>query len=83
VKCDFCGSPVPRWRYPVGEESRLACEKCHGAIQREDREELLGRVMLAPVPRTLPDRYAPRFRQRARELHEEFWQTRSGPPELA
>jgi hypothetical protein len=62
---------------------QLECGKCHAAIQRDDREELLGRVMLAPVSRTLPDRYAPRFRQRARELHERFWQTRSGPPALA
>ena len=43
----------------------------------------LGRVMLAPVPRTLPDRYAPRFRERARNLHEQFWSERPGPAELA
>jgi hypothetical protein len=40
---------------------------------------LLDRAVLIPVPRTLPDRYAPRFRERARELHEDFWQQRDGP----
>src|SRR5262245_19975726 len=29
--------------------------------------------MLAPVPRTVSDRYAPQWRDRARELHEQFW----------
>jgi len=57
----------------------LACEKCHDAIQRDDREALLGRVKLAPVPRTLPDRYAPRYREQARKLQEGFWSARSGP----
>jgi hypothetical protein len=38
--------------------------------------------MLAPVPRTLPDRYAPRFQIQARKLHEQFWSMGHGPPEL-
>jgi hypothetical protein len=67
-----------RWRYPADREW-LACEKCHAAIQGDEREGLLARVIQKPVPRTLPDRYAPHFRQRARELHESFWATRSGP----
>ena len=60
----------------------MACDKCHAAIQADDREALLGRVMLAPVPRTLSDRYAPQFRERARELHEQFWSMERGPAEL-
>lgn len=67
-----------KWCYPA-DRDWLACEKCHGAIQRDDREGLLSRVMQRPIPRTLPDRYAPQFRQQARKLHEEFWTNRSGP----
>jgi hypothetical protein len=40
-------------------------------------------VMLAPFPRSVPDRYAARFRVQARALHEQFWSTRTGPAELA
>ena len=80
--CDFCGSLMPRWRYPA-EREWLACEKCHAAIQRDDREALLDRVSLIPVPRTLPDRYAPKTLERARRLHCEFWETRTGPPSPA
>jgi len=69
-----------RWRYSAGGRDWLACPKCHDAIQRDDREELLDRVLMQPVPRTVPERYAPRYRQHARKLHEEFWQTREGPP---
>ena len=83
VPCDFCHSPRVRWRYPAASRSWLACDKCHGAIQADDAEALLDRVMLAPVLRSLPDRYAPRFRNQARELHEQFWSTRPGPAELA
>jgi hypothetical protein len=83
VTCDFCRSPRVRWRYPAASRDWLACDKCHAAIQADDREVLLDRVMLAPVPRSLPDRYAPRFRAQARELHQQFWSTRPGPAELA
>ena len=82
MTCEFCRSPRARWRYPAGSRDWLACDKCHAAIQAEDREALLGRVVLALVPRSLSDRYAPR-RNQARELHEQFWSTRSGPAELA
>jgi anti-anti-sigma factor len=83
--CDFCRSPRFRWRYPGASRGWLACDRCHAAIQAEDRETLLGRVMLAPIPRSLSDRYAPRFRSQARErgLHEQFWSARSGPAKLA
>jgi hypothetical protein len=80
---DFCHSPRDQWRYRAGSKDWLACEKCHAAIQADDREALLDRVMLAPVPRTLPDRYAPRFRAQARQLHERFWSAKPGPAELA
>jgi anti-anti-sigma factor len=83
VPCDFCHSPRVRWHYPAAARGWLACDKCHGAIQADDPDALLDRVMLAPVPRSLPDRYAPRFRNQARELHEQFWSTRPGPAELA
>lgn len=83
VPCDFCHNPRVRWHYPAASRGWLACDKCHGAIEADDPEALLDRVMLAPVPRSLPDRYAPRFRNQARELHEQFWSTRPGPAELA
>jgi hypothetical protein len=80
--CDFCGSVMARWVYPARDGNGWrACVRCHQAIRAEDREALLDRAVLMPVPRTLPDRYAPRFRQRAQELHDEFWLKRSGEPE--
>ena len=45
-------------QYPAGGRDWLACLKCHKAIQHERREELLDRVLMQPVPRTVPDRYA-------------------------
>jgi hypothetical protein len=67
-----------RWVYPAEREWR-ACERCHAVIEADDRKTLLERVMLQPIPRTLDDRHADRLRDRARELHERFWETRSGP----
>ena len=81
MRCDFCGSLVVKWRYPA-ERDWLACEECHAAIQADDREALLDRASLIPVPRTLPDRYAPKILERAKRLHHEFWETRAGPPSL-
>ncbi len=78
VRCDFCGSVRPRWSYPVQGARRLACEECRAAIEADDREALLDRALLIPVPRTLPDRYAPRFRAEAQRLHSEFWERRRG-----
>jgi hypothetical protein len=78
MRCDFCGSRVVKWIHPAARDW-LACPKCHAAIEAEDREALLDRANLIPVPRTLPDRYAPRVLERARHLHHEFWQSRSGP----
>lgn len=80
-RCDFCLSTRARWRYPLiaGERrERLACQRCYAAIEGDDREQLLGRVMGAPVPRTVPDRYAPVWRERARGLAVEFWDARGG-----
>jgi hypothetical protein len=54
------------------------CDECRRAIEADDREGLLARAMLIPVPRTVPDRYAPRFREQARRLHVEFWEQREG-----
>ena len=80
MPCHFCRTPRPRWRYPASDREWLACQRCHEAISRGDREALLERVLFAPIPRSVSDRYAPRIRQRARELHESFWESRSGPP---
>ena len=81
-RCDFCDSRMVRWIYPA-ERDWSACEKCHVAIEVDDREALLDRASLIPVPRTLPDRYVPEVLARARRLHVDFWQTRSGPPRRA
>src|SRR5215216_1002101 len=60
VRCDFCGSLRPRWAYPVRDgHARVACDKCREAIEGDDREGLLERALLIPLPRTVPDRYAP------------------------
>jgi hypothetical protein len=79
MQCHFCGSLRPRWTYPIREGTRNACDDCRQAIEAEDREGLLNRGLLIPVPRTLPDRYAPRFREQAKRLHVEFWEQRNGP----
>jgi len=78
VRCDFCGSLRPRWSYPINGGARKACDGCRHAIETDDRETLLKRALLIPVPRTLSDRYAPRFREQAMRLHAEFWQLRNG-----
>ena len=78
MRCEFCGSRIVGWIYPA-ERDFLACDKCHHAIQADDRKALLERVMLQPVPRTLSDAHAGKFRDRARQLHREFWETRTGP----
>jgi hypothetical protein len=78
-RCDFCGSRIVRWVYPARRDWQ-ACAKCHAAIQADDREALLDRASQIPVPRTVPERYARHYLDRARRLHEEFWETRAGPP---
>jgi hypothetical protein len=82
VRCDFCGNLRARWRYPTDDQGWLACDKCRAAIEADDREALLERVMLAPTPRSVSDRLASPFRVRARQLHEDFWSLRRGPAEL-
>jgi hypothetical protein len=67
------------WIHSAGDRDWYACRSCHAAIVADDREGLLDRSNLIPIPRTLPERYAPHFRDRARRLHEEFWERRSGP----
>jgi hypothetical protein len=81
VRCEFCGGLRPRWSYPIEGGSRNACDECRQAIEADDREALLQRSLLIPIPRTLPDRYAPRFREQAKRLHVEFWELRDGPAE--
>ena len=83
MPCDFCRSPRTKWRYPGAGREWLTCERCHEAIARDDRQALLERVLFAPLPRSVSDRYAPLIRNRARELHESFWETRAGPPSSA
>jgi hypothetical protein len=58
---------------------RASCDECREAIEGDDREALLERALLIPLPRTVPDRYATRFQAAAKRLHIEFWQRRSGP----
>jgi len=36
-------------------------------------------ALLIPLPRTVPDRYAPRFQAVAKRLHAEFWEMRAAP----
>jgi hypothetical protein len=81
VRCDFCRNPLARWRYRAGDGDWQACERCHAAIEADDRETLLNRVMAQPVPRTVPERYSARFQERARALHDRFWTARPGPAE--
>jgi hypothetical protein len=81
-RCEFCGSRIVKWIYPA-ERDWLACEKCYGLIEADNREALLDRASQIPVPRTLPERYTDKFLERARRLHLEFWETRSGPPRPA
>jgi hypothetical protein len=71
-----------RWVYPA-ERDWLSCEKCHRAIEADNREALLDRASQIPVPRTLPERYAGKFLERAHRLQVEFWESRKGPPRPA
>jgi hypothetical protein len=68
----------PRWSYPIESGARNACDDCRQAIEADDREALLNRALLIPIPRTLSDRYAPRFREAAKRLHAKFWELRDG-----
>jgi hypothetical protein len=61
-----------------GREEPNRCDECRTAIERDDREALLERAAPIPLPRTVPDRYAPRFREVAKQLHTEFWEARAG-----
>jgi hypothetical protein len=71
---------MARWRYPARDRDWQACERCHGAIQAGDREALLTRGLRMPVPRSVPDRYAPQFHERTRGLNKAFWSGRRGAP---
>jgi hypothetical protein len=82
-RCEFCGSRMVRWIYETAERAWPACDKCHAAIEADDREALHDQASQIPVPRTISDRNATKFLQRARRLHLEFWETRSGPPRPA
>ncbi len=81
MRCDFCGSRMVNWRYPAQGRDWLACPKCRAAIEADDRKRLLERVEMKPIPQALDDRFADKFRERAKRLHEDFWETRSGPAE--
>jgi hypothetical protein len=70
-RCDFCRSLTVRWIHPA-ECDWLACDKCHAAIQADDRQALLDRASQIPVLRTVPDRYAGKFLERAPRLHVDF-----------
>jgi hypothetical protein len=53
VRCNFCGSVRPRWSYPIKGGSQNACDGCRQAIEPDDREALLERALLIPIPRTV------------------------------
>jgi hypothetical protein len=72
VFCDFCGSPIARWRYPTRDRDWQACERCHKAIEANEREALLERVRRKPVPRTVSDRHTERFQLAAERKLEAF-----------
>jgi hypothetical protein len=79
VRCTFCGNHRAHWSYPLkGCGAHSACDDCRRAIEADDREALLNRALLIPIPRTVSDRYAPRFREKAKRLHLEFWALRDG-----
>jgi hypothetical protein len=82
LRCDFCGGRAVKWVYPAQRDWH-ACVKCHAAIQADDREALLDRASLIPVPRTVPDRYAHHHLDQARRLHDDFWAKRGGSPRPA
>jgi hypothetical protein len=70
-----------RWLYKAAGREWFACQRCHDVIEADDRQGLFERVLLKPLPQTVSERYAPRYEQKARELHETFWAVRAGPPE--
>ena len=72
---------MARWRYEARDRDWQACERCHHAIEGDDREALLEWVRRKPVPRTVSDRHAERFQSEAERQHEEFWKTREGAAE--
>jgi hypothetical protein len=82
-RCEFCGSRMVKWVYETADREWPCCAKCHAAIQADDREALLDRAAQLAVPRTISDRYARKFLERARRLHLDFWEARKGPPRPA
>ena len=79
MPCDFCRSRSSAGGIRPPERDLLACEKCATAIEADDHETLLERVLSAPSPEASRDRYAPQYRQRVRELHDAFWTRPRGP----
>ena len=78
ARCDFCGSRMVRWVYPTTERDWFSCEKCRALVEADDREALLNRASLIPVPQSVPERFAPKHLDRAHKLHVEFWESRVG-----
>jgi len=72
---------MARWRYPARGRDWQACERCHQAIEADDREALLERVRRKQVPRTVSDRHAERFQSEAERQHDEFWTAGREPGE--
>jgi hypothetical protein len=86
--CDFCSNPDVAWSYPAGDfeapmdigatcvSAWLACETCHGLIERGDCGALAERSLTSPGLRTIPSEAAMNF---ARRLHALFLEHRTGP----
>lgn len=96
MKCDFCSSPAPRWRYPASDFDApdpmdaesvgewLACDTCHGLVEAGDNGALVERSLYAARPAI--EEQGLGFDPEAllpilREFHRRFRLHRHGPAE--
>lgn len=87
MRCDFCSSQEPAWRYPaatfldavgsVSQEDWLACDECQELIEAEQRDALARRAMHCIGMR--PDKFRAEFAF-CKDLHDRFWRARLGSP---
>ena len=78
-RCDFCNASSVAWCFPAGvfsirvsgkkvlwDGDWLACEECAQLILRNDRQGLAAR--------------SSHYTTVVREIHDNFWRVREGPP---